>query len=400
MKILHTADWHLGKRVQGVYMTEDQRFVLEQLLSVIETERPDAVIIAGDLYDRAVPPTEAVQLLDELLERIVLRLQVPVLAIAGNHDSPARLNFGNRIMRASGLYMAGELTLPVQTARLQDEFGPVDFHLVPYTEPGIVRFMTGDESVRSHHDAMRAITDRIREEMDPAARHVLVGHAFVTPHGEAESNTSDSERPVTIGGAVHVSAAHFDGFHYTALGHLHQAHFVGQEHVQYAGSPLKYSISEEHHKKGYLMVELDAEGKVSVEKRELLPRRDMRAVEGFIADLERHPVNEDYVFVRLLDQAAVTSPMERIRAVYPNAMHVERKSAMEQLAGIRETGSTTGRAKMDGLSLFKAFYEDVTGSPPSSDTERLLIETLREIALEEGERHEAHQADDDGVRAV
>lgn len=400
MRILHTADWHLGKLVQGVYMTEDQRFVLEQLLSVIETERPDAVIIAGDLYDRAVPPTEAVQLLDELLERIVLRLQVPVLAIAGNHDSPARLDFGNRIMRASGLHMAGELTLPVQTARLQDEFGPVDFHLVPYTEPGIVRFMTGDESVRSHHDAMRAITDRIREEMDPAARHVLVGHAFVTPHGEAEPNTSDSERPLTIGGAEHVSAAHFDGFHYIALGHLHQAHFVGQEHVQYAGSPLKYSISEEHHKKGYLMVELDAEGKVSVEKRELSPRRDMRAVEGFIADLERHPVNEDYVFVRLLDQAAVTSPMERIRAVYPNAMHVERKPALEQLAGIRETGSTTGRAKMDGLALFKAFYEDVTGSPPSSDTERLLMETLREIALEEGERHEAHQADDDGVRAV
>lgn len=401
MKILHTADWHLGKLVQGVYMTEDQRIVLEQLLSVIEAESPDVVIIAGDLYDRAVPPTEAVQLLDELLEKIVLHLQVPVLAIAGNHDSPARLDFGNRMMRASGLHMAGELVLPVQTARLHDEFGPVDFHLVPYTEPGIVRYLTGDESVRTHQDAMRAITESIRKELDPAVRHVLVGHAFVTPGGEAEPNTSDSERPLTIGGAEHVSAANFAGFHYTALGHLHQSHFVGREQVQYAGSPLKYSISEEHHKKGFLMVELDAEGKVSVEKRELLPRRDMRVVEGFIADLERHPVNDDYVFVRLLDQAAVTSPMERIRAVYPNAMHVERRPALEQLSGTRESGgAAAGRAKMDGLSLFKAFYEDVTGNPPSGDTEGLFIETLREIALEEGERYEADQADDDGIRAV
>lgn len=400
MKILHTADWHLGKLVQGVYMTEDQRFILEQLLAVIESERPDAVIIAGDLYDRAVPPTDAVQLLDEVLEEIVLRLKVPVLAIAGNHDSPARLNFGNRIMRASGLHLAGELTLPVHTVQLQDEYGPVHFHLVPYTEPGIVRFMTGNESVRSHHDAMRAITDRIREDMDPAARHVLVGHAFVTPHGEAEPNTSDSERPLSIGGAEHVSAAHFQGFHYTALGHLHQAHLVGRENIQYAGSPLKYSISEEHHKKGYLMIEMDADGNVTVDKRYLLPRRDLRTVEGFISDLERHPVNEDYVFVRLLDQEVVTSPMERIRSVYPNAMHVERKPALDSMIGSTEASSVSGRAKMDGMSLFKAFYEEVTGTLPSEDTEELLLETLREIALEEGERHEANQADDDGVRAV
>ncbi|MED4957236.1 exonuclease SbcCD subunit D [Paenibacillus macerans] len=398
MKIFHTADWHLGKLVQGVYMTEDQRHVLQQFVKDIEAERPDAVIIAGDLYDRAVPPTEAVQLLDDVLESIVLRLKVPVLAVAGNHDSPTRLDFGHRIMRAAGLHIAGVLSSPLEPVVLRDEHGEVHFHLVPYTEPGKVRQTFGEQEVRTHDDAMRVITDAIKRTMDPGARHVLVGHAFVTPHGEPEANTSDSERPLAIGGAEHVSARHFAGFHYTALGHLHQAHHVANETVRYAGSPLKYSISEEHHRKGYLIVELDGTGQVRVEQRPLVPRRDMRTVEGLIADIERHPVNEDYVFVRLLDEALVLSPMERVRSVYPNAMHVERKQAIRGLTG--DLQETQGRAQMDGYSLFRAFYQEVTGDEPSAETERLFAETLQEIVLKEGERDEAIEADDDGVRAV
>ncbi|MFS0555070.1 exonuclease SbcCD subunit D [Brevibacillus sp. 179-C9.3 HS] len=398
MKIFHTADWHLGKLVQGVYMTEDQQYILEQFIKDVETEKPDVIVIAGDLYDRAVPPTEAVQLLDRVLETIVLQLKIPVVAVAGNHDSPSRLDFGSSIMKASGLHIAGELIHPFEPVVLHDEHGEVHFHLIPYAEPGKVRYLLGDDTIKTHDDAMSKITETIKASMDPNARHVFVGHAFVTPSGEAQDNTSDSERPLSIGGAEHVSAKHFDGFHYTALGHLHQAHHVGNETIRYAGSPLKYSISEEHHNKGYLVVELDGNGNATIEKRDLTPKHDMRTVEGLIADIEKHPINEDYVFVRLLDEALVLSPMERVRSVYPNAMHVERKMAVAGLLG--ETLAVDGRAQMDELSLFKAFYKEVKGTELSTETEKLFIETMQEIFKKEGERHETVEAYDDGVRAV
>src|SRR5690625_1501848 len=161
--------------------------------------------------------------------------------------------------------------------------------------------------------------------MDPNARHVYVGHAFVTPYGEEEENTSDSERPLSIGGAEHVSATHFEHFHYTALGHLHRAHYVQHEHIRYAGSPLKYSISEEHHKKGYFVVDMDEHGKTKIEKRLLAPKRDLRTVEAYIDDILKYPMSEDYVLVKLIDETPVLSPMEKVRSVFPNAMHVERK---------------------------------------------------------------------------
>ncbi|MCR8644579.1 exonuclease SbcCD subunit D [Paenibacillus sp. N1-5-1-14] len=398
MKIFHTADWHLGKLVQGVYMTEDQASVIEQFIQEIEAEKPDIVVIAGDLYDRAIPPTEAVQLLDQVLERIVLQLKVPVLAVAGNHDSPSRLNFGSCLMRAAGLHITGELSHSLEPVVMHDAHGEVHFHLIPYAEPVQVRYLLNQEDIKSHDDAMKYITETIKSQMNPEARHVFVGHAFVTPGGEAEPNTSDSERPLSIGGAEHVSAKHYEGFHYTALGHLHQAHYVGDERIRYAGSPLKYSISEEHHKKGYLIVDLDAEGTVTIEKRLLTPRRDMRTVEGLIADIEKHPIQEDYVFVRLLDEGLVLSAMERVRSAYPQAMHVERKMAIPGVSS--ETHAVDGRAKMDGLSLFKAFYQDVRGAELSPETEQLFIETLHEINQKEGERSEAFKTDDDSIRAV
>jgi exonuclease SbcD len=398
MKIFHTADWHLGKLVQGIYMTEDQEYILEQFMKDIETEKPDVIVIAGDLYDRAVPPTDAVQLLDRVLEKMILQLKIPVLAVAGNHDSPSRLDFGSSIMKSSGLHIAGELTNPLEPVVLSDEDGEVHFHLIPYVEPGKVRYILGDDTIKTHDDAMRKITENIKATMDPTARHVFVGHAFVTPGGEAQDNTSDSERPLSIGGAEHISAKHFQGFNYTALGHLHMAHYVGNERVRYAGSPLKYSISEERHNKGYLVVELDQYGEITLEKKELIPRYDMRTVEGLIADIEQQPINEDYVFVRLLDKELVLSPMERVRSVYPNAMHVERKTAM--VGHLGEYSAVDGRAKMDELSLFKAFYKEVRGTELSAETENLFIETLQEIYKKEGERYETVEADDDGVRAV
>lgn len=382
MKFFHTADWHLGKLVQGVYMTDDQRFVLEQFLQAIDIEKPDAVIIAGDLYDRAVPPTEAVHLLDELFAEIVLKRKTPLLTIAGNHDSPSRLNFGSQLMKETGLHIVGQISRNMQSIVLNDTYGEVHFHLVPYADPSQVRYLMEDETIITHNQAMKKIIELIEEKMDKTKRHIFVGHAFVTPHGQEEENTSDSERPLAIGGAEYVNASLFQPFHYTALGHLHQAHYVLNETIRYSGSPLKYSISEEHHKKGFFIVEIDAEGKTTVEKRLLAPSRDMRTVEGFLQDILKQPVSEDYVFVKLLDDTPVLSPMEQIRTVYPNAMHVERKSF--QLISLSEEPEV-GRTKKDEYTLFRSFYSEVSGKEASVETGEIFKEVLTVLAREERE---------------
>lgn len=379
MKIFHTADWHLGKLIQGIYMTEEQRYALQQFIDAIKTEQPDAVIIAGDLYDRAVPPTDAVNLLDELLAKIVLELETPVLAVAGNHDSPGRLNFGSRLMKDKGIHIAGHVQKDHQPVVLEDEHGEVHFHLVPYTDPSMVRYIFDDPAIRTHDDALQAITDGIKASWNPEARHVFIGHAFVTSHGEQEENTSDSERPLAIGGAEHVSAAHLEGFHYSALGHLHKAHYVRNETIRYAGSPLKYSISEEHHQKGFLVIELNEAGDVEVEKRLLEPRRNMRRVEGTIDEIQRNEISEDFVFVTLLDDAPVLFPMEKVRSVYPNAMHVERKNFIREAT----EGNGQSRQKMDSLSLFHSFYEEVKGEGATEETATIFEEVLQEFLQEE-----------------
>jgi len=386
MKLFHTADWHLGKLVQGVYMTDDQRYVLEQFLQAIDEEQPDAVIIAGDLYDRALPPVEAVDLLDEILAEIVLKRKVPVLSIAGNHDSPTRLRFGSKLMRETGLHISGELSAKLEPIILNDEFGEIHFYLVPFAEPSTVKSLFEDDSISTHDDAMKKIVEKIEEKMDKSKRHVFIGHAFVTPYGEKLDNTSDSERPLAIGGSECVSAQYFNSFHYTALGHLHKAHYVLNETIRYSGSPLKYSSSEAKHEKGYLVVELDQHGQVSVEKRKFIPRRDMRIVEGSIQDLLKTPVNEDYVFVRLTDLTPVVGAMEQIRTVYPNAMHVERKAlSRETFEGEEEF---VRREQMDDLSLFKAFHKEILGQEPNEIAEKLFEEVLQELLAEERETKE------------
>ena len=386
MKLFHTADWHLGKLVQGVYMTDDQRYVLEQFLQAIDEEQPDAVIIAGDLYDRALPPVEAVDLLDEILAEIVLKRKVPVLSIAGNHDSPTRLQFGSKLMKETGLHISGELSTNLEPIILNDEFGEVHFHLVPFAEPSTVKSLFEDDSISTHDDAMKKIVEKIEEKMDKSKRHVFIGHAFVTPYGEKLDNTSDSERPLAIGGSECVSAEYFSPFHYTALGHLHKAHFVLNETIRYSGSPLKYSSSEANHEKGYLIVELEQDGQASVEKRKFTPRRDLRIVEGSIQELLKMPVNEDYVFVRLTDLTPVVGAMEQIRTVFPNAMHVERKALpRETLEGEEDF---IRREQMDDFSLFKAFHKEILGQEPTEIAEKLFEEVLQELLSEERETKE------------
>ncbi|ETT86523.1 exonuclease SbcCD subunit D [Viridibacillus sp. FSL R5-0477] len=383
MKIFHTADWHLGKLVQGVYMTEDQAYILQQFLADIDQEKPDVIIVAGDLYDRAVPPTEAVRLLDDIFAEIVLKRHIPLISIAGNHDSPGRLHFGSQLMKESGLHIVGNLDDKLSPVVLTDEFGEVHFHLIPYADPSQVRYVFDDDSIKTHQSAMKRITDELKKKMDPEKRHVFVGHAFVTSHGQEEENTSESERPLAIGGTECIDAALFEPFHYTALGHLHQAHFVLNETIRYAGSPLKYSISEENHKKGYLIVDVAEDGQVTIEKKLLQPRRDMRTVEDTIDNLLKLEVSEDYIYVKLLDDTPIISPMEKIRTVFPNAMHVERKMIHQNINGTEQL--TISRQKMDDLTLFEAFYKEIVGAEVEAATKQLFQEVLQEGLAKERE---------------
>lgn len=387
VRFFHTADWHLGKLVQGIHMTEDQRYVLLDFVEAIKEEKPDAVIIAGDLYDRAVPPTEAVYLLDDILHKIVIELGIPVLAVAGNHDSPSRLNFGSKIMKNNGLHIVGRLNKMQSPVILDDEHGEVHFHLVPYVDPSVVRNVLEDDEIQTHNDAAGKIVKQIESTIDPSARHVYIGHAFVTPHGIKEANTSDSERPLSIGGAEYVSSDHFLNFNYTALGHLHQGHYVSSEKIRYSGSLLKFSISEEHHKKGYNIVEMDESGGVTIEKRLFEPRRDMRTVEGSLEEILTHEINEDYVFIRLTDKTPILSPMDKVRSVYPNAMHIERTNYILP-SELHNQIKTSQRNQLSQEELFISFYEEVKGIKPDAETEAIFKEVLEDILKDDNESSE------------
>ncbi|MEK4701229.1 exonuclease SbcCD subunit D [Solibacillus sp. FSL R7-0668] len=385
MKIFHTADWHLGKLVQGVSMTEDQAYILQQFINEIKIEKPDVIIIAGDLYDRSVPPTEAIQLLNKTLKQILIDEKTPIVAIAGNHDSATRLNFGSDLMKASGLHLVGHLENDIEPVILEDEFGEVHFYLVPFAEPSTVRILFEDDSITTHEAAMAKIIEHIKGKLDPTKRNIIVGHAFITKDGMPELNTSDSERKLTIGGTECINSALFEPFCYTALGHLHQAHFVANETIQYSGSPLKYSESEVTHKKGFLMLELAQDGTVTVEKKLFVPKREMRIVKGVLDDILQHQKSDDYVFVKLEDDGYVKGASELVRTVYPNALHIERVAVFAQMD---QQSATMNRVQMDDSELFELFYCEMTGKELTADIKEIYTSVLQQLLENEREKQE------------
>lgn len=385
MKIFHTADWHLGKLVQGVAMTEDQAYILQQFIEQIQIEKPDVVIIAGDLYDRSVPPTEAIQLLNKTFKQILIDEKTPIVAIAGNHDSATRLNFGSELMKSSGLHLVGHLEKDIKPVVLKDAFGEVHFYLVPFAEPSTVRILFDDASITTHEAAMTKIIKQIQLNLDETKRNIIVAHAFVTKDGMPEPNTSDSERKLTIGGTECINSALFDPFCYTALGHLHQAHFVANETIQYSGSPLKYSESEVTHKKGFFIVDLAQDGTVTLEKKLFTPKREMRIVKGLLDDILQHAKSDDYVFVKLDDEGYVKGAAELVRTVYPNALHIERTAVFTQ---IEQQSTTMNRVQMDDSELFELFYSEMTGKELGAETKAIYTEVLQQLLDDEREKQE------------
>jgi exonuclease SbcD len=344
LRLLHTADWHLGRVFHGRSLLEDQAAVLDDLVRMVRDERPDAVLVAGDIYDRSVPPADAVRLLDDTLTRLVVGLRTPVFVIAGNHDGPDRLSFGARLM-------AG--------AVLADAHGEVEVFALPYAEPPMMRNVLGEGAeVPDHAAVLAAQMAAVRRARDPSRRLVVMAHAFV-----AGGLDSESERPLVVGTAASVPASVFDDAHYVALGHLHRPQRVGRDAIRYAGSLMKYSFSEASHAKGVALVELDAAGNARVEAIPLSAPRDLRVVEGRLAEVlaaaNRDPRCDDYLLVRLTDQGALLDAMPRLRAVYPNALAIERPA----IAAGGGAGAAPRHARVGLVELFASFVADVSGEP-------------------------------------
>ncbi len=385
MKFIHTGDWHIGKIVNEFSMLEEQKYLLEQLLAVVEKEKPDALVLAGDIYDRSIPPVEAVELVDDVLNRLLLEMKVPVLAIAGNHDSAERLSFASRILTNNGLHISGVFNGRVPCITLEDSFGPVNFYLLPYTDPRNVKYLYDDNQISTHDDAMKRVLDKLGQVYNSSERNVMVTHGYITRMGQPSELTSDSERPLSIGGTDFVSSEYFSMFNYTALGHLHAPQRVGYDKVRYSGSLMKYSFSEVRQKKGVTVVELDNSGNAAFKHIDINPKRDMRLIKGPLKELLSPEVYnsanaEDYIHAILTDKGELIDPISKLRSVYPNIMGLSREGS-----GQRENSKTSasiGYKNKTKLELFKEFYYSIQGEPLTDEAEAVMSRIIGEVDRE------------------
>lgn len=361
MKFLHLSDLHLGKRVHAFSMLEDQRFVLEQIAQMAQTQCVDAVVIAGDIYDKSIPPGEAVGLFDSFFTSLCAQ-GISVLAISGNHDSGERLNFGQTLLARQGVYLAGTFGEVMESVKLCDADGcTVQFHLLPWLRPMELRERLG-LAESTQQCAVQAALETA--EWDNGARHVLLAHAFVTVGGTLPEQ-SESEI-VPIGGLDAVDAALFDRFDYVALGHLHRPQRLGRDSVRYAGSPLKYSFSEARYPKSVPLVTLGTRGEAVVRLLPLKPRREMREIRGTLADVTSPFVVHagdptDYLRVMLTDEDELYDPQRALKEVYPNLMRLDFDNTRTRTAGIDGMEAEDMAQTLTPAQLFAQFFAEQNG---------------------------------------
>lgn len=383
MRFIHTSDWHLGRILHGIHLTYDQAYILDEFVKVIKDTKPDAIVISGDIYDRSVPPVEAVELLDDVFTNILLDFNIPILAISGNHDSADRLNFGSRLLKNKGLYITGKLSKITEPVEIDDAYGSICFYSLPYCEPIFIKSIANNEEISSHDDAMKAATDMIRGRMDRGKRNVLITHAFV-----AGGTQSESERPLSVGGSGSVDPSCFQGFNYTALGHLHAPQKAGGDNIRYSGSLMKYSFSEVNQKKCLYIIDMDGQGNCSIEPIELIPKRDLRCIKGKLNDIvslasQSSENCEDYILAELTDEGPILDPIGKLRKVYPNVLRIEREALNSNETGkLRSPGREYN--KMSELELFKAFYREVTKKEFTSEKEDALVDLMKEFYSSKG----------------
>jgi exonuclease SbcD len=371
MKLIHLSDLHLGKRLNEFSLTEDQEYILNEICGVIAREKPDMVIIAGDIYDKPVPSAEAVRLFDNFLTR-VSSLTEHIFAISGNHDSAERIAFGSHIMAKSGIHMSPVYSGSTVPTVLSDEYGELCVYMLPFIKPLSVRRFFPEAEIESYTDAVNAAVDAM--EIDFTKRNIIITHQFVTG-----AQKSDSEE-ISVGGSDNVDSSAFDGFDYVALGHIHGPQNVGGERIRYCGTPLKYSFSEAKQTKSVTVAELREKGSLEIRTVPLTPMRDMREIRGTFeeissAEFSRSGNNEDYLRVVLTDEEEVPEAMGKLRVVYPNIMMIEYDNRRT-----RSSHDSIGTAEADNrqpIELFEEFYKFSNGGD-MSEQQRQLAQSLIE----------------------
>ena len=376
MKLIHLSDLHIGKRVNEVSMIEDQEYILTQILRIIDEEKANAVLIAGDVYDKSVPSAEAVTLFDDFLCRLAKR-NLPVLIISGNHDSPERLAFGNRLLELGGIHISPVYNGEITPVILSDEHGDVYFWLLPFIKPAHVKRYFPEDGIESYTDACRVAVEKMG--IDTSKRNVLLTHQFVTG-----ASTCESEE-LSVGGSDNVDASVFEGFDYVALGHIHGPQNIGSNKIRYCGTPLKYSFSEADHHKSVTVVHLGAKGTLELSLRPLTPKHDLRSISGTFAQVTDKSfyagtATDDYLEVVLTDEEDVPEAIGRLRVIYPNIMKLRydntRTKNDQIISGVLDVQSKTP------LQLFEELYKQ-QNNQPMSDAQRSFAQDLIERIQED-----------------
>lgn len=373
MKLLHLSDLHIGKRVNEFPMIEDQKYILNEILKVVDEECPQAVLIAGDVYDKSVPSTEAVEVLDWFLDALSQR-DLAVLMISGNHDSPERLAFASSLLKKNGVHISPVYNGAVDPVSLEDEYGKVNFYLLPFIKPIHVRHCFPEAVIENYTDAVRCAIEHMN--VDTKQRNVLLTHQFVTGAERCESEE------LSIGGSDNVDAGVFDPFDYVALGHLHGPQNVDGDRIRYCGTPLKYSFSEAHHVKSVTVIEMGKKGEQSLRTVPLVPKRDMLDLRGtydqvaareFYQNLDR----DAYVRITLTDENDIPDAVGKLRVIYPNLMLLRYDNTRTRGGGELVDAETA--AKLSPLDLFMAFYEQQNGSALSEEQQEYISGMIEEI---------------------
>ncbi len=378
---MHLSDLHLGKRVNDFPMIEDQKYILEQILKIIDEEKPQAVLIAGDVYDKALPPAEAVRLFDDFISRLSLT-GAEVFVISGNHDSAERLSFGSSIMDKQGIHFAGGYDGSTHCFSLSDGYGKVNFYMLPFLKPVHVRQAFIEEAEAAEISTFtEAVAFAIsRMGVDSSERNVIVAHQFCTG-----AMTSDSE-DISVGGLDNIDASVFGAFDYAALGHLHGPQSVGAESIRYSGSPLKYSFSEEDHVKSVTIVDFgekqDGVCSMDIRTAELVPLRDMRTLRGRFTELTDNSYGkdiskDDYMRVILTDEEDIIGALGSLRAIYPNIMRLEYDNTRTRAAAILP-GSEDSDARTP-LEIFASLYETQNGKAMDEEQSALVSSLIEKV---------------------
>lgn len=374
MRLLHTADWHLGKTLKGQNLLDDQIFILNQLFDIIRDQNPDAILISGDIYDRGIPPADSVELFDEILNRFAEK-NLPTLIIAGNHDSATRLNFGSKLFRSKNIFIASKVEDKPLNIVLEDDFGEIYFSMIPFFDPAEIKAKFFDDNAErlTFNDANKFYVDLARQKIPKNKRSVALAHVFLT--GGVES---DSERKF-VGGSANVDYKIFSEYNYVALGHLHRPQKISSETIRYGGSPLKYSFDEANHKKSVAIVEIDGSGATKIEKIDLKPRRDVKIVEGTLHDLLQNKKTEDYICAKLTER--VINVQDKLSWIFPHLLSVEFNLPKD----ISKTNDETKifREGVSILDYFADFYQNQTQEALNDEYRDEMGNFLFKISREE-----------------